>query len=113
MGPNICRYCYKEIKNRDELVTASNFLRIRPFHFVCFNELEKEVRTLWGFWRPLNGVSGNTRTIIMGVIAAWLLATNTLAEIGDLIGLIALYSVLVRAMSYIFFERKLPKLKHR
>ncbi|MRH44942.1 hypothetical protein GH741_20060 [Aquibacillus halophilus] len=112
MGPNICRYCYKEIKDRDELVTASNFFRIKPFHFVCFNELEKEVRTLWGFWKPLNGVSGNTRAIILAIVAAWLLFTDSLGEIGDLIGVVALYSVLIRIMSYLFFEIKISKQKH-
>lgn len=111
MDPNVCRYCNKEIKDRDQLVTASNFFRMKPFHSVCFKELEKEVKTLWGFWRPLNGVSGNTRAIIMGALAVWLLGTDSLEMIGDLIGVIALYSVIIRIMSYFFFERKIPKQK--
>ncbi|MGJ9383505.1 hypothetical protein [Salipaludibacillus sp. CF4.18] len=113
MGPNICRYCFKEIKDRDQLITASNFFRIKPFHYVCFYELEKEVSSLWGFWKPLNGVSGNTRAIIMGAIAVWLLATESLGDIGDIIGVIALYSVIIRIMSYIFFEKKIPNLTKR
>ncbi|WP_077624440.1 hypothetical protein [Sediminibacillus massiliensis] len=109
MKPTICRYCHKEIKNRDELVTASNWLRIHPFHYVCFNKKDKETATIHTAWRPVNGTAGNITFLIMLVLAIWMLATNTWGIIGDLIGLVALGRVMVRVASFLWIERKLPK----
>ncbi|MDL4840417.1 hypothetical protein [Aquibacillus rhizosphaerae] len=113
MNPSICRYCYKEIENRDQLVTATNMLRVRSYHYVCFNEIETETKTFWGFWTPINGVSGNIRSVIMLGLALWMFFTNSLGAIGDLIGIIALFSSLLRGISYFFYERKLPAYKHK
>lgn len=109
MNTNICRYCYKEIQDRDELVTASNWFRVRPFHYRCFELVEQGTRTIAGTWTPVNGRAGLVTVILMVVLALVLLATDLLGGIGDLIGLLALYPVLLRALSYFIFEIKLPK----
>ncbi|MCT2535790.1 hypothetical protein NC661_07655 [Aquibacillus koreensis] len=112
MTPNVCRYCHKEIKDRDQLVMGSNFLRLQPFHYVCFQEVEKEGTTVWNYWKPLNGPSGNIRIILMAVLAIVLLVTDLLGEIGDLVAILSLYPVLLRVISIFFFELKIPKQKH-
>ncbi|SFJ61131.1 hypothetical protein SAMN04487936_10357 [Halobacillus dabanensis] len=109
MNKNICRYCYKEIQDRDELVTASNWFRIRPFHYRCFELVEQDTRTIAGSWSPVNGRVGLITVALMVVLAVVLLTTDLLGGIGDVIGLLALYPVLLRALSYFLFEIKLPK----
>lgn len=105
----ICKYCNKPIENQDQLVSATKFFRIRCFHYVCFQQLEQEVKTPWGFWTPLNGTTGNTRFFIMLLITVWFFVTDYLNGIGDLIGAIALYSLIVRGTAYVLYERRLPK----
>lgn len=109
VNKNICRYCYKEIQDRDELVTASNWFRIRPFHYRCFELVEQDTRTIAGSWSPVNGRVGLITVALMVVLAVVLLTTDLLGGIGDVIGLLALYPVLLRALSYFLFEIKLPK----
>lgn len=109
VNTNICRYCYKEIQDRDELVTASNWFRIRPFHYRCFELVEQDTRTIAGAWSPINGRVGLITVVLMVVLAVVLLTTELLGGIGDLIGLLALYPVLLRVFSYLLFEIKLPK----
>ncbi|WP_181349325.1 hypothetical protein [Thalassobacillus sp. CUG 92003] len=109
MKSNICRYCYKEIRDRDELITASNWFRLRPFHYRCFELLEQDTRTIAGNWSPVNGSAGNVTTVLMTILAVWMLATNALGLIGDLLGIIALYPILLRVLSFFVYEMKLPK----
>ncbi|UOR13289.1 hypothetical protein [Halobacillus amylolyticus] len=109
MNSKICRYCYKEIRDRDELVTASNWFRVRPYHYRCFEKIEEETRTIAGTWTPINGRSGLITVILMLALSLWMITTNTLGQIGDLIGLLALYPVVLRIVSYVFIESRLPK----
>ncbi|WP_035509952.1 hypothetical protein [Halobacillus karajensis] len=109
MNTNICRYCYKEIQDRDELITASNWFRIRPYHFRCFELLEQDTKTIAGTWTPINGRVGMVTVILMGILAVVLLMTHLLGRIGDLLGILALYPVLLRILSYVIFEMRLPK----
>ncbi|CDQ21182.1 hypothetical protein SAMN05192559_10636 [Halobacillus karajensis] len=109
VNTNICRYCYKEIQDRDELITASNWFRIRPYHFRCFELLEQDTKTIAGTWTPINGRVGMVTVILMGILAVVLLMTHLLGRIGDLLGILALYPVLLRILSYVIFEMRLPK----
>lgn len=111
MDSKICKYCKKEIKDRDELVTASNWFRVRPFHYRCFQKLEQETSAMWLAWTPVNGPSGNVTVLLMLVLAIWMLVTNTLGLIGDLIGILALYPILLRLISLFSIENKIPKVK--
>ncbi|MFQ3543418.1 hypothetical protein Q7A53_04980 [Halobacillus rhizosphaerae] len=109
MKPIICRYCSKEIRDRDELVTASNWFRIRPYHFRCFSLLEQDTKTVAGAWTPINGRTGLVTVLIMVVLSIVMLGTSLLGGIGDLIGILALYPVLLRLISFITIESRLPK----
>ncbi|WP_173917081.1 hypothetical protein [Halobacillus sp. Marseille-Q1614] len=109
MKTKMCRYCYKPIRDRDELVTASSWFRIRPFHYRCFELVEQDMRTIAGTWTPVNGRAGMGTVIVMVLLSIWMLTTTTLGAIGDLIGVLALYPVLLRVVSFLIFERPLPK----
>ncbi|ARI78187.1 hypothetical protein [Halobacillus mangrovi] len=109
MNTNICRYCYKEIQDRDELVTASNWFRVRPYHYRCFEKLSQETETVGGNWTPVNGMTGLVTVILMLILAAVMLTTNILGMIGDLLGVLALYPIFLRMISYFVFEMRLPK----
>lgn len=109
MKTNQCRYCFKEIRDRDELVTASNWFRVRPYHYRCFELLEQDTKTIAGTWNPLTGTTGLITVIVMLVLSGVMLLTNFLGLIGDLVGFLALYPVLLRVLSFIVFESRLPK----
>ncbi|MCP3032414.1 hypothetical protein LF817_13885 [Halobacillus sp. A1] len=109
MRTQVCRYCYKEIRDRDELVTASNWFRIRPFHYRCFDLVEQETSTIAGTWKPINSRASLISVVLMLVLSVWMFATDTLGFVGDLIGLIALYPVVLRTISFVWIESRLPK----
>lgn len=109
VNTNICRYCFKKIQDRDQLVTASNWFRIRPYHYRCFELLEQDTRTIAGAWTPINGRVGLVTVFLMLVLSIVLLFTNLLGRIGDLVGFLALYPVLLRILSFFIFEMHLPK----
>ncbi|QAS51782.1 hypothetical protein [Halobacillus litoralis] len=109
MNTNVCRYCYKEIQDRDELITASNWFRVRPYHYRCFDLLEQDTRTIAGAWTPVNGRAGLITVILMVIFAAVLFMTDFLGSIGDLIAILALYPIFLRIFSFVVFESRLPK----
>ncbi|RWZ55296.1 hypothetical protein EQV77_11670 [Halobacillus fulvus] len=109
MKTNRCRYCYKDIRDRDELVTASNWFRVRPFHYRCFELLEQDTRTIAGTWNPVNGTTGLVTVVLMLILAVVMLTTNILGFVGDILGFLALYPILLRAFSYLVYEMRLPK----
>ncbi|MBM7551206.1 hypothetical protein [Thalassobacillus pellis] len=106
----LCHYCKKEIKDRDELVTASNWFRLRPFHYVCFQKKESETSLSIKSWKPVNGTTGNISAALMLLLALWMLFTDSLGAVGDLIGIIAIYPVGLRLLSLMFIELTLPKI---
>lgn len=106
----ICPYCKKPIEKRDQLVTVSNMFRIRPYHYVCYQKVELEVKAIWSLWTPLNGISGTVRFIILLGIAIWLLTTNKFGLGGQLLGLFSMYNVIVHITAYLLYDRRLPKL---
>lgn len=105
----ICPYCKKPIEKRDQLVTVSNLFRIRPYHYVCYQKVEQETKTIWSFWTPLNGMVGNIRFIILLSLALWFLLTDSLGLGGELIGVISLYNVMIHVTSFFLYEKKVPK----
>ncbi|GGF16667.1 hypothetical protein GCM10010954_14090 [Halobacillus andaensis] len=109
MSTKVCRYCYKQIRDRDELVTASNWFRVRPYHYRCFQLLEEDTSTVAGTWTPINGRVGLITVALMLALSIWMLTTDTLHSIGDLLGVLALYPVLLRVISFLFIESRLPK----
>ncbi|WP_226576564.1 hypothetical protein [Halobacillus litoralis] len=109
MNTNICRYCYKEIQDRDELITASSWFRVRPYHYRCFELLEQDTRTIAGAWTPVNGRTGLVTVVLMGILSVVMFTTDILGGIGDLIGVLSLYPVVLRILSYFIYEMRLPK----
>ncbi|MCA0983966.1 hypothetical protein LCL89_07810 [Halobacillus yeomjeoni] len=109
MRTNMCRYCYKEIQDRDELVTASSWFRLRPFHYRCFELLEQDTKTIAGNWTPVNGMTGRVTFILMVILAVVMFTTPLLGGVGDLLGLLALYPIFLRVLSFAIFESRLPK----
>lgn len=107
MESDVCRYCYRKIKSRDELVTAFRWMEVKPYHYVCYQELQKETTIFWKAWKPLNGWEGNTAALLLMVVAVLFLFTRIGEETGKLVGVIALYPLLLRGMSYFLFERKI------
>ncbi|MBB6451816.1 hypothetical protein HNQ94_000237 [Salirhabdus euzebyi] len=109
MSSFFCHYCKKNIRDQDELITASRWFSIKPFHYQCFKQLEEETTSQRNLYIPVNGPSGMVTVVIMLLLSGWMLFTNTLNAIGDMIGIIALYPVLLRIISYFTIESKLPK----
>lgn len=111
MEPDICRYCYKKIKNRDELVTAFRWMEVKPFHYLCYQEIQKETNLIWLSWKPLNGWEGSVTFLLLAGFAIWFLFTEFGGVAGDIAGILALYPLFLRILSYFLYERKLEKLK--
>ncbi|MEQ6376910.1 hypothetical protein RZN22_06310 [Bacillaceae bacterium S4-13-58] len=113
----VCKYCNKKINNRDELVTASALFKVQPFHYVCFQKVTKETTISWTAWKPLNTVTGVISMVLMIVLSVILLGTDLLADrtkykdldLGNIIGIIALYPLLLRIISFGLYESRLPK----
>ncbi|UFU00394.1 hypothetical protein KO561_05455 [Radiobacillus kanasensis] len=110
MNAHICRYCRKEIKNRDQLLTGVSWFRIRPFHYVCFQKLIGDAGVIWNTWRPINTQGGTISALLMLALVIWMAVSDFRGIWGDLLGLVAFYPVLVRVLSFALYERKLPKI---
>lgn len=106
LEPDICRYCFKKIKHRDELVTASRWGNVKPFHYLCYQEIQKETKVSWLSWKPLNGMEGNIAALFLAAVAVWLFATDTGGTAGDIVAVISVYPLVLRLTSYVVFERK-------
>jgi len=103
-----CRYCYKDIKDRDELVTATNYLRIRPYHYRCFEEVEQETFATVRSWKPINGPMGNIAFVILLIFVGIMALTDVFEEIGNLLGALALYPIILRVLSFFMYELRVP-----
>ncbi|QHS21546.1 hypothetical protein GWK91_00605 [Virgibacillus sp. MSP4-1] len=104
-----CHYCSREIRDQDELVTASKWFRLKAFHYQCYQDLEQEAVLVSNVWVPVNGMSGNISSGLMLLLSIWMLTANTWGFIGDAIGVIALYQVILRILSLLIIENRLPK----
>ncbi|MDC3413609.1 hypothetical protein NC797_08940 [Aquibacillus sp. 3ASR75-11] len=111
MSRILCKYCYNEIEDRDRLVVGSKWFQIKPFHYVCFQEIEQETEVAWNSWTPINGPAGTITFLLMLALSVWMLTTNTFGSRGKIVGIIALYPIILRLVSFFFIELRLPKLK--
>ncbi|WP_079709059.1 hypothetical protein [Paraliobacillus ryukyuensis] len=109
MKPVICKYCHKPIEKRDQLVTLSNYLQIRPYHYVCYQKVEENTKTVWKLTTPLNGITANIRFVLLLLIAGWFLFTETYGAAGIVIAIISLYSIIFHITSYFLFDQRIPK----
>lgn len=105
---HVCHYCKKEIRDRDELVTASKWLSIRPYHYRCYDLAIQEIETIGNNEKPLNNIPNTVISIVMLVVAVYFLATAALGSVGDLLGVLSLYPISMRLVSYFRYERPLP-----
>ncbi len=108
MSSVYCRYCYKDINKRDELVTATNYLRIRPYHYRCFGEVEQETIATVRSWKPMNGPMGNITFAILLIFVGVMALTNIFGEVGNLLGALALYPLILRVLSFFLYELRVP-----
>ncbi|WP_407270563.1 hypothetical protein [Radiobacillus sp. PE A8.2] len=109
MKLHICKYCHKEIKKRDQLVTGTSLFRLRPFHSACFDKLLMENKTMWTSWKQVNGEAGNIRALLMLALIIWVSFWNQFGILGPLLILAAVYPVVLRIMSFVLIERRIPK----
>src|SRR5699024_11865996 len=61
--PVICEHCLAEITDKRDLVTASFFIFIVPYHAYCYSQGLKGVKTFILNNYPLNGAAGNFSAI--------------------------------------------------
>lgn len=56
--PIICEQCHKVIEEKEDLVTASIFFRVKPYHYFCYGKDVRGSRSVFFTNHPLNGLSG-------------------------------------------------------
>lgn len=108
MNSVYCRYCYEDIKDRDELVTATNYFRIHPYHYRCFEEVEQETIATVRSWKPLNGPMGNITFVILFLFVGLMALTDVFGEVGNVLGALALYPIMLRVLSFFIYEIRVP-----
>jgi hypothetical protein len=102
-----CDFCQKQIKVRDDLITAAIMFEVAPFHESCYGTSIKGARTLFISNEPINGFSGSAFTVFSMIIAIlWAVFTE-----GPMrwLSILALIPVGYRLYSYIRYERRLEK----
>lgn len=57
--PIICEQCHKVIEEKEDLVTASIFFRVKPYHYFCYGKDVRGARSVFFTNHPLNGISGH------------------------------------------------------
>jgi hypothetical protein len=102
-----CDFCSKQIKIRDDLITATMMLEVVPFHEGCYGSNIKGAKTLFISNEPINGFSGSLFAVISLILAVlWgIFADGSM----KLVALIALVPVVYRFYSYFKYERHLEK----
>ncbi|KGX90756.1 hypothetical protein N781_06500 [Pontibacillus halophilus JSM 076056 = DSM 19796] len=108
MRPVFCKYCSKPIDDRDELITATNYARIYPYHYLCYQELEQETTTVQRVWKPLNDGLGTYIAFLMLILSGWFAFTDTLGAVGDIIAALSLYPIGLRVLSFFLYELRVP-----
>src|SRR5699024_9528003 len=103
--PVICEHCLTEITDKRDLVTASYFIFIVPYHAYCYSQGLKGVKTFILNNYPLNSVYGNFSAItaFIAIIISLIILPVTskyLAFIPDIL-------IVGRLLSYILYERHL------
>ncbi|MFC0523348.1 hypothetical protein ACFFGV_07100 [Pontibacillus salicampi] len=101
-----CRYCTKDVEERQQLVTATNYFRILPYHRRCFEKVEEETIALTRSFKPVNGLAGNVTAFVLLAVALLFAFTPLLSMIGNVIAVLCLYPVVLRVISYFLYERR-------
>ncbi|SFC34658.1 hypothetical protein SAMN02799633_00529 [Bacillus sp. UNCCL81] len=102
-----CDRCLKEIRIRGDLVTATMFFQVVPYHEDCYAKDLKGAKTLFLNNQPINGFSGNFLTLLAFAvfIASFFIDDNSMIYLSVL----ALIAILYRLYSFFIFERHLEK----
>ena len=97
--PVICEHCLTEITDKRDLVTASYFIFIVPYHAYCYSQGLKGVKTFILNNYPLNGVSGNFSAItaFIAIIISLIIIPGTVKYLA----IIPSVPVIARLLSYI------------
>ncbi|WLD94612.1 hypothetical protein [Alkalihalobacillus sp. AL-G] len=105
--PVYCDKCHGEINNREDLVTATMFVSVVPYHESCYSKDLKGAKTFFLANQPINGFSGNFGVVVAALFGFGLLV---FAEGGTrFTSVIFLLAVFYRLYSYIAYERHLEK----
>ncbi|WP_407270210.1 hypothetical protein [Radiobacillus sp. PE A8.2] len=102
-----CTKCLKEIRVRDDLVTATSFFIVDPYHTACYAEDLKGAKTLFLSNEPINGFAGNFVTIV--ALLAFIVILLIYDSPFKWLSAAALIVVGYRIYSYIVFERHIEK----
>ncbi|WP_409252718.1 hypothetical protein V1502_01980 [Bacillus sp. SCS-153A] len=102
-----CDFCQKQIKVRDDLITATLMYEVVPYHERCYASNIKGAKTLFISNEPINGFAA-TFYIVLTVILAiiWAIFAESSMKAASLLMLIP---VGYRIYSYIRYERHLEK----
>lgn len=102
-----CDFCSKQIKLRDDLITASMMLEVVPFHEGCYGSNIKGAKTLFISNEPINGFAGSFLAIISLILAVlWVIFSEGSMRF---VAIAALVPVTYRIYSYFKYERHLEK----
>src|SRR5699024_3866240 len=103
--PVICEHCLTEITDKRDLVTASFFIFIVPYHAYCYAQGVKGVKTFILNNYPLNGVSGNLSA--MTFFITMLISLIMLPGTAKYVAIVPAILIVGRLLSYILYERHL------
>lgn len=104
--PIFCEHCHKPIEDKEDLIVASLFFRIKPYHFFCYGNEVRGARSVFLTSHPLNGGTGMISYLLLILLtAALFLFTNNFIKYIALIYLIIETSL--RIFAFVKFTRKI------
>lgn len=103
----LCKACKTPIKYHDDLVTATIFFEVYPFHHYCYVQDLKGPRTIILNNKPING-SANTFRVASLSFFAILWAIFASSDI-KWVAIVVLPIIIYRLHSYFSFERHVKK----
>ncbi|MYL32065.1 hypothetical protein GLW08_04750 [Pontibacillus yanchengensis] len=105
--PIYCDKCKKEIRVREDLVTATMVIEVVPYHEACYAKDLKGAKTFFLDNQPINGFSGNVGIFFVMILAFfWLLFADGASKAASLLALIPIG---YRLYSYLTYERHVEK----
>ncbi|PEJ59020.1 MULTISPECIES: hypothetical protein [unclassified Bacillus (in: firmicutes)] len=102
-----CDRCSQEIRIRGDLVTATMFFQVVPYHEDCYAKDLKGAKTLILNNQPINGFSGNFLTFI--AIVVFILSFFINDETMIYLSILSAIPIIYRLYSFIIYERHLEK----
>ena len=102
-----CDKCAREIKVRDDLVTATLLFEVVPYHEECYAKDLKGAKTIFLDNQPLNGFSGNLGISLLFISAiVWSLVAEAPLK---WLSLLAIIPICYRLYSYLSYERHIER----